>query len=254
MLDIPLDTVPAAAPTRACRLFSEFCLQLMDGAVNGQQYEPAWRTLRALFDASSVRHLRDVAPSVQVLADGNAVLAMERTGAPESVRHLLAGDGGGCALLALVRLGPRRCEGVLLRRATPFGEAERAWLDMLLAHIRPALELGAQFASPAPTMTSAVQLARLLPTPCALIDEAGRCIEQSDAFRRILETIHGGVRDDRVVFDDPFLQDSWQQALLHADRTATTQALLAATPAGEQWKIHLVPFACAASALRPARR
>ena len=253
MLHTPQDTEPVAAPTPACRLFSDFCLRLMEGATAGEQFEPAWNILRALFDASEVQHLRCVAASVQALGDEGPVHALDAQSAPEPLKHVFALARESHGLLAVVRLGQRRCDAVLVLRSVPFSQADRDWMELMLAHIRPALELGGHLASPLPTVASAVQLARLLPTPCALLDEAGRCMEQNAAFQRIVETIRGGVRDGRVVFDDHFLQDSWQQALLHADRTGTTQSLLAATPSGEQWKIHLVPFACVAGAVRPTR-
>ena len=234
-------------PTTADQNFSDLCHKLYAGAVNGQQYASAWAALALLFRASSVHLLRDqAAPSLH--NETSAVQVLDH-----HARHLLLPRAipvteADQVLFAIVRMVPGGVDAlVVLRKSVPFTEAERSWMELMLAHIRAAFELGEQLASRLPTVDSAVQLARIVPKPCLLTDEDGRCIVQNDAFGRVLEATPGAVRGGRVVFDDPFLQDSWQQALQEARLTAATRSLLATTSTGEEWMGHVVPFPCVSS-------
>lgn len=242
-------------PSASDLQFSDFCQKLLAGAMNGQQYVPAWTSLARMFGASSVQLLRDVTMPLDFATDSSPVHGFDRNERHPTLAQALAVSGADHGLLAIARIVPRGFDCILvMRKAQPFSDGERGWMELAVAQIREALELGDHLATPLPTAASAVQLARLFPTPCVLTDEAGRCIERNHAFDRILDALSGAVRGGRVVFSDPFLQDSWQQALVEGRVTAATQSLLANTPTGDQWKVHIVPFACVSNPVQSMPR
>jgi len=236
-----------AGPTSADQNFSDLCQKLYAGAVNGQQYASAWAALAALFRASSVHLLRDQA-APPLSRETSAVHVLDLRASHVVLPRVVLASEAEHVLFAIVRPVPCGVDAVIvLRKEEPFTEAERSWMELMLGHIRAAFELGEQLALRLPTVASAVQLARIVPRPCLLTDEEGRCIVQNDAFGRVLEATPGAIRGGRVVFDDPFLQDSWQQALQEARITSATQSLLATTSTAQEWMGHVVPFSCVSS-------
>lgn len=238
-----------SGPTPSHHLFSDFCRKLFAAATEGQHYAPAWAALAVLLKASSVQLLRDVPLRPGFDVEGARVHALDAAAYPVLPRAFpitLADQG----LLGVARVHAGAFDAVVvLRQYEAFTDAERSWMELLLAHIGAALELADQLARPLPTAASAVQLARLFPTPCVLTDEHGRCVERNQAFDRMLEAMPGGIRNGQVVFDEPQLQDAWQQALLRGGLTAATQSIDATTGTGDRWNIHLVPFYCVSSAV-----
>jgi DNA-binding CsgD family transcriptional regulator len=240
-----------AGPAPADEKFADFLQKLAAGAIQGQQYARAWAALAALFGAASAQLLRGQALPAGVRGDGPAVRALDLRTAPLPLPRGIWATDAEHALLATMRVLPRGVDAVLvLRNGKAFSAGERAWMELLLGHIRSALELGEQLASSLPTVASVVQLARLVPLPCVLTDEEGRCMLRNHAFDRVLEAVSGVVRGGVVVFDDPFLQDSWCQALREGRNTAAAHSLLATTAAGEEWHGHVVPLSCVSSPVR----
>jgi DNA-binding CsgD family transcriptional regulator len=242
-------------PTRADHHFSDFCQKLFAGAVDAQQFAPAWAALAALFRATRVHLMRDIAaPSDATIGTPDVQPFAEHTPHPALPRHLgpAKSEHG---LLAIVRRHTAGYDAVVVvRHAEPFTQGEHAWMELLLGPIAAALDLGDQLSRPLPTAASAVQLTRLFPTPCLLTDASGRCVERNHGFDHMLETIPGAVRGGRVVFDDALLQDTWRQALLEGGVTAASQSLVVVTAAGERWTVHVVPFYCVSSAVNGAPR
>lgn len=244
-----------AGPTASDERFSDFCHELFAGAVNGQQFAAAWAVLAALFRASGAHLLRGHAVPPEACSRTQVVHALDRQAGQMALLRGVEVADADHALFAIARFVPRGVDAVVvLRKADAFTDGERSWMALMLPHIRAALELGEQLASPLPTVATAVHFARLVPTPCVLTDEDGRCIAQNPAFGRVLEATSGAVRGGTVVFDDSFLQDSWNQALLEGRVTAATQSLLATTATGEEWKGHVVPLSCVGSPVDGAPR
>lgn len=229
-------------PTQADHRLSDVWHKLLGGAAR-QQFGRALAALTDLLDASSAQllHLRAVPSELE----DAAVVAFDRDVQQPWFAQMLETSGTDHGLCAVLRTSPHRADAlVVLRKGTPFGEGEIGWLELLVPHFRSTLELADTLNSHLPTTAIAAQLAKLIPTPCLLTDDAGRCIERNDAFGRMLEALSGTLPSGRVVFADPFLQGSWQQALLESHATATPQSLLANAPDGGQWKAYIVPFAC----------
>lgn len=229
-------------PTQADHRLSDVWRKLLAGAAS-QQFGRALVALADLLDASGAQllHLR-AAPSELEEA---SVFAFDRDVQQRWFAQMLETSGTDHGLCAVLRATPRGADAlVVLRKDAPFGDGELGWLELLMPHFRGALELADTLNSQLPTTAIAAQLVKLLPTPCLLTDDAGRCIERNDAFGKIVEALSGTLPNGRVVFGDPFLQGSWQQALLEGHATATPQSLLANAPGGGQWKVHIVPFAC----------
>jgi DNA-binding CsgD family transcriptional regulator len=241
-------------PTPADHKLWDFGLKLSAATTDWQQLGGAWRALAQFFDARSVRLLEHLQAPSDEFAVGS-VHVIDRGVEHASLARVLADAGADHALLAVVRQETGQFDAlVVLRNGTAFGQGERAWMELLLPQIRFALALTEQLASPMPTTPVAAHLARLLPMPCLLTDEAGRCIERNEAFDRVLEALSGSVRSGRVVFDDPFLRDSWQQALVEGHATATARSLLVHGSTGSPWKVHIAPFACINSHSDPTPR
>jgi DNA-binding CsgD family transcriptional regulator len=243
------------SPSRCDRHLSEFCQKLFAGAIDAQQFAPAWSVLASLFRASRVQLVRDIAaPGGAVAADAD-VQPFDALGAHPALPRHLGPEPSEQGLFAIAR---RHAAGfdavVVIRHGEPFTQAECAWMELTLGPIATALDLGDQLARPLPTAASAVQLARLFPTPCLLTDESGRCIERNHGFDHMLEALPGGVRGGRVMFDDPQLQDTWRHALLEGGVTAATQSLALVTSTGERWTVHVVPFYCVSGAINGAPR
>jgi DNA-binding CsgD family transcriptional regulator len=168
------------------------------------------------------------------------------------VLESLRADHGICVVL---RQTPHHADVfVLVRRDSAFEEGALSWLVLLAPQLHAALDLADRLSTPCPTLHVAAQMVRLLPTPCLLTDEAGRCIERNPSFDKVLAMLPGSLRNGRVVFDDPFLQDSWRQALVEGHATAETQSLLANATRGSQWKVHVVPAPCLDSLGDPTPR
>lgn len=227
------------------RRFSQWSRELFSAAINGAQYGNAWATLAQAFEACNVQLLRNI-PIDGTTAGG--VQLFDATVRHPVLANALFAHRAGHGLCACIRPGQQGVDVLLmLRREKSFSETERAWMELLAAQVHMALDLGDQLASPLPTAASVAQLAKLFPTACLLTDEAGRCMERNEAFDRVLAQLSGTLRAGRISFDDPFLQDSWQQALLEGRATATAQSLLATGRNGSRWKMHLMPFACVGS-------
>lgn len=236
-------------PLQTDRRFSQWCRQLFAAATSGGQYGNVWADLAVLLDASSVQLLRDVR------IDHTTAAGVQPFGPDVThpvLAHALAAAGARHGACAAVRPAPRGVDAlVVLRIENPFSEMELASLELFAEQVQTALDLADQLASSLPTAASVAQLAKLFPTPCLLTDEAGRAVERNEAFDRVLATLSGSIRGGRVLFEDPFLQDSWQQALQEGRATAAAQSLLATGRNGSRWKMHLVPFACVASDRTP---
>jgi DNA-binding CsgD family transcriptional regulator len=225
--------------------FPEWCRQLFAAAINDGQYGNTWAALAEHLHACRVQLLRDI--SIDDTTAGGVQPFDVDVRHPVLARALSAA-GAQHGLCACIRPADHGTDVlIVLRTETPFTEAERSWIELLTTHIHAALDLRDQLASPLPTAASVALLAKLFPTPCLLTDDAGRCIERNEAFDQVLPTLAGSLRAGRVVFQDPFLQDSWAQALQEGRATAVAQSLLATTRNGIRWKMHLVPFACVGS-------
>nr|WP_236598988.1 helix-turn-helix transcriptional regulator [Ramlibacter monticola] len=243
-----LTSLRGTGPTASEFNFSDFCRKLQAGATDGQHYAPAWAALAAMFGASSVHLLRDCAEPPAGRNNTSLVHVLDpragRMALPPSVGMSECDHG----LFGIARFVPRGVDAiVVLRQSDPFTEGERAWLELMLVHIGAAFELGEQLACQSPTVASVVQLTKLMPTPCVLTDEEGRCIARNHVFSRVLDATSDVASGGPVVFDDPFLQDSWLQALQEGRFTAATQYLLATSSSGEEWKGHVVPISCISS-------
>ncbi|HSV77833.1 MAG TPA: helix-turn-helix transcriptional regulator [Ramlibacter sp.] len=233
-----------SGPAKEDRQLSEFWRRLLVAVVDPQQFSAAMNALAEFFEASSAHLLKSLPlPSEDFIA--GSVHAFDCGADQAWLAQARPGATAGHGLCAVVRHTPRHFDAiVVLRNGAAFDEGETSWMEMLLAQIRFALDLRDTLSSPLPTAPVAAQLAKIFPMPCILTDEWGRCIERNDAFRNLLEVLSGSLRGGRVVFDDPFLQGSWRQALMEGHANTAAQSLLATAPTGDQWKVHIVPFAC----------
>jgi DNA-binding CsgD family transcriptional regulator len=231
-------------PSKADHQLSDILCKLLEGAKNAQGPGTALAAVAEFLSAAQAQLLKGLSAAVCEL-DAGTVGAFERSTAPRWLQQTLGSTDAEHAACAVLRKSARNADVLVLVRkgASPFDAGELSWLQLLLPHLHAALDLAEKLVAPLPTTSVVAQLARLFPTPCLLTDDAARCIERNDAFGKVLEALSGAVRSGRVVFDDPFLQDSWRQALLEGNATAATQSLLANAPTGNQWKVHIVPVA-----------
>ena len=223
----------------------EWSRQLFAAAINDGHYGNTWAALAEHLHACRVQLLRDI--SIDDTTAGG-VQPFDADVRHPVLAHTLSAGGARHGLCACVRPADHGADVlVVLRTDQPFTEEERSWIEVLTTQIHAALDLRDQLASTLPTAASVALLTKLLPIPCLLTDDAGRCIERNEAFEQVLPTLAGSLRAGRVVFQDSFLQDSWTQALQEGRATAIAQSLLATTRNGTRWKMHLVPFACVGS-------
>ena len=231
------------APTALDSRFINWCRTLYAGAIDRNQYEPAWEALAELLGACSVQLRRNLRAPVEGLTPECPVRAFAPDVAHGCLARALADAGAAHGVCAFIRPGDSGIDAVLLlRREVPFSAEECAWIELLAGHIRASLDLADRLDSPLPTTAHAARFTRLLPGPCILTDEAGRCIERNEAFDRLLDGLSGSVRSGRIAFADQALQRSWQQALHEAHATALTQSFVASAPTAGRWKAHAVPF------------
>lgn len=126
-----------------------------------------------------------------------------------------------------------------------------ACLRQVLPHLSRAIALRHRLESETPTVKSTAQLVQELPLPALLTDRDGRCIESNAAFGSLKDNLGVHVRGGRLVFQDGYLQDSWQSALRETVGTAVGRRLLADAGTGRQWKVHLQPVLCMAPGHSP---
>jgi DNA-binding CsgD family transcriptional regulator len=229
------------APDQEDERLADFWSKLLGGAARGH-FDQALEALAVLLDAAHIGLVRSGAAAPDF--GGDCVLAYD--GRPLPGLPFGAHCRPGCeqGTLALVRERPgARDLLVVLRPGAPFQQHELAWLRLVLPHLRAGLEIADRLAAPMASMAGAAEFPRIVPTPCLLTDEAGRCIESNEAFTRTLPSLSGALRTSRVLFTEPALQDEWRRALQEAHATATTQSLLAKSSSGSQWKVYVVPFA-----------
>jgi DNA-binding CsgD family transcriptional regulator len=231
-------------PGPSDRQLSVFWRKLLSGALVPQGLQGAFAELSQFLQATDAQLLRSV-PAAWFDSVSGVIHSFDR-GTPQGwlLRMLdsLRADHGVCVTLR--RTAHHADVFVLVRRDTAFAEGALSWLEMLAPQLHAALDLADRLSTPCPSVHVAAQMVRIFPTPCLLTDEAGRCLERNPTFDKVLAKLPGAVRNGRVVFDDPFLQDSWRQALLEGHATAETQSLLANATSGTQWKVHVVPIAC----------
>jgi DNA-binding CsgD family transcriptional regulator len=122
----------------------------------------------------------------------------------------------------------------------------RARLERVLPHLTRAFTFMRNAEEHVLPLTGVAALLRRFPVACLLTDAVGRCIDQNDAFDKILPEVQMEITSGRVRFDDPYLQSSWQSALFETAETAVHHSILASAPQGKQWKAHLVPIHCLA--------
>jgi DNA-binding CsgD family transcriptional regulator len=142
------------------------------------------------------------------------------------------GSAGTASVIAAVR-GPD---------APAFDDWAAAALRQLLPHFERAALLGSSLARQTGAIQSATRILKLLPTPCLFTDEAGRCIEANDAFTQSVEPLSLRVVTGRVRFTQQDMQSRWETALFETQATALGRTLLATSPGGRQWKVHLIPW------------
>jgi DNA-binding CsgD family transcriptional regulator len=215
----------------------------MAGALHGQQYDSAWAALAELLGANTVELLRDV-PG-QCSGTSGPIHVFDRTGAPPLLRRFLERASAHHGMCAWVRSTSRGGDILVASRATePFTPGECAWMELVTGPVRSALEVGDRLASPIPALATAAQLARMLPIPGLLVDEAGRCLERSEGLGAIDELVDVPPHSGRLAFRKPAAQLAWKQALLDAHATATRSTFAIDGPPGTRWQVHIVPFPC----------
>jgi DNA-binding CsgD family transcriptional regulator len=126
--------------------------------------------------------------------------------------------------------------------ASPFEDWAAAALRKLLPHFQKASLIRAKLKNQEPASKSAMEMLRVLPTPCLFTDHAGRCIERSQAFDSAVELLSLRVVVGRLRFSDPNLQRTWEAALSDTHATALAQSFLASATNGRQWRVHLIPL------------
>ena len=230
------------APDEEDERFSEVWCKLLQDAAH-LRFGPALQALANLVGAARIVLVGSPAAPAELAVGGlftfdpRYVPIMPIDGLP-----LAPGEHG---VLGLVRRAPGQDHClVAVRQGAPFAPEAVQWLRLALPHLRAALELAQKSGPGAAHTTDATAFTRMLPTPCMLTDEAGRCLECSDSFHKALESLGGMVRTSRVVFSDPVLQDAWRRALQEGHATATSQSVLATSASGNPWKLHIVPFPC----------
>jgi DNA-binding CsgD family transcriptional regulator len=122
----------------------------------------------------------------------------------------------------------------------PFGAAAGDTLARLLPHVARSCRVRNRLGNYA-WAASPTRLLNLLPLPCMLTDNAGRCLERNDALDEAMAALDMKVSAGRARFTDTYLQDSWQSALTEVHHTSVPTALLATSEEGRQWKVHLTP-------------
>jgi DNA-binding CsgD family transcriptional regulator len=231
-------------PSKADHQLSDILCKLLDGAKNAQGFGNALAAVSAFLAASEAQLLKGL-PATVCDFDAASVHAFDRRTSPRWLEQILGTTEADHAACAVLRKTAHHADVLVVLRkgGTAFDAAELSWMQLLVPHLHAAMDLAEKLVAPLPTTSVVAQLARLFPTPCLLTDDAARCIERNDAFGKVLDALSGSVRSGRVAFDDPFLQDSWRQALVEGNATAATQSLLANAPTGNQWKVHIVPVA-----------
>lgn len=230
-------------PSKADHQLSDILCKLLEGAKNAQGLGTALAALCDFLAASDAQLLKSL-PAAQCDLAAESVHAFDAGTPHRWLAQVLATTNTEYGVCAVLRKTANQVDAVVVvRKGSPFDVDEMSWLQLLVPHLHAAVDLAEKLIAPLPTTSVAAQLARLFPTPCLLTDDAARCIERNDAFGKVLEALSGSVRSGRVVFDDPFLQGSWRQALLEGHATAASQSLLANAPTGNQWKVHIVPVA-----------
>jgi len=230
-------------PSKADHQLSDILCKLLEGAKNAQGLGTALAALSDFLAASDAQLLKSLPVSQCDLATGS-VHSFDASTPHRWLAQVLATTNTDHGVCAILRKTANQVDAVVVvRKGSPFDADAMSWLQLLVPHLHAAVDLAEKLIAPLPTTSVAAQLARLFPTPCLLTDDAARCIERNDAFGKVLEALSGSVRSGRVVFDDPFLQGSWRQALLEGHATAASQSLLANAPTGNQWKVHIVPIA-----------
>jgi DNA-binding CsgD family transcriptional regulator len=200
--------------------------------------------LADFFEAESARLLRDVDAASCELPPGS-VRAFGRDTRQRWFLQLLDGLQADHGLCAVVRAKPGHVDAlVVARKGETFGSEAMSWLELLAGQVHDVLELADSLGRPLPTIQVARQIVGLLPIPCLLADEAAQSLQRNPLFDTALEDLSGALRGGRVVYDDPFLQASWRQALLEASTSGETQSLIASAAGGDQWKVHIVPVSC----------
>jgi len=111
----------------------------------------------------------------------------------------------------------------------------------LLPHVARSCQLRGRLSFCA-AAASPSRVLKLLPLPCMLTDEAGRCIERNPALDEVMPALDLKIVAGRARFTDPYLQDSWEAALAEVRMTAVPCALLASSEDGRQWKVHISPI------------
>lgn len=124
----------------------------------------------------------------------------------------------------------------------------RGKLQQVLPHLSRATFLWRRLDANMPTVKVTTQLVRDLPLPTLLTDCDGRCIEANGAFTALKSSLAVKIVSGRLTFRDDYLQDSWQSALRETTGTAVGRSLLADSGTGRQWRVHLQPIPCVASA------
>ncbi|MDB5897334.1 MAG: Bacterial regulatory protein luxR family [Ramlibacter sp.] len=234
-------------PSRDDQRLTEFWETILD-TVKNAKVDDALAAIAEFFESAGSCVLR----MVELPGAPSAVWAFnEHTShAPllDALRQRLATQG----LVGILRRSQDRSDAlVIFRQGLPFDQGDVSWLSLFLPCLRSAMKLAEAPALALPTLLSATHFASVLPTPCVLTDEAGRCVESSSSFQRVVEALGGVVRAGRLMFSDPLLQDAWRSALQDAHATAAAQFLLANAATGSPWKVHVVPFACVADARDP---
>lgn len=230
------------APNQEDHRVSDVWSKLLEGAARSR-FGAALEAVSRMLGASHACLVRSEPDAPWMAAD--QILLFDGASAPTlSLGHLRLAKADQ-ALAGIVRQrGSERHLLVAVRQGAPFAGEEPAWLRLLLPQFRAALDLADKLAPAVATNAGASQFTELVPMPCLLTDEAGRCLARNEAFGKSLEALSGAIRASRIVFAEAPLQEAWRGALLQAHATATVQRLLAKTSTGSTWKLHVVPFAC----------
>jgi DNA-binding CsgD family transcriptional regulator len=218
--------------------------ELLAEAALPQGLASAQPRLCEFFRASAARILRRV-PAATCNRAAGSVHTFDRNARESWSRQVLEDQQAGHGACIVLRRTASHADVLAIVREQPaFEEAEIAWLELLAPQFQIAHDLADTLGTPFPSIQAAGQMVRLLPVPCLLIDQTGRCLERNRGFDKALQVLHGSLQNGRVAFRDPFLQDSWRQALAEGHDTWQSQALLANAASGSQWKVHVVPTPC----------
>ncbi|MBC5765310.1 helix-turn-helix transcriptional regulator [Ramlibacter albus] len=158
-------------------------------------------------------------------------------------KAFLGGDGFGGAVAGVVSCDASTTAVLVQLRSRerlPFGASAGDTLAHVLPHVARASRVRTKLGTYA-WAASPARLLNMLPLPCMLTDNAGRCLERNGALEEAMHALDMKVSAGRARFADTYLQDSWQAALAEVHHTSVPTALLATSEAGRQWKVHLTP-------------